>query len=65
MQSKEGTGSGGFLLRDLTAIQGAGHRHEPFLLVGQIWGGDFPPLPPFHFSITTCPHILGQQLDNH
>lgn len=51
-------------LASLTAVPGGGHQEEPFFPAGRT-----PPpaparpplLPPL---ITTCPHILGEQLDN-
>lgn len=56
----------------LTAVWGVGHQEESFFQVGRIvqggrnsGRGDLP--TPFHISpsMATCPHIPGQQLDNH
>lgn len=51
-------------LASLTAALGGGHQEEPFFPAGRIVEGlPFPPL--LAPSITTCPPILGQQLDSH
>lgn len=49
----------------LTAVWGVGHQEEPFFPGGQIVGGYFRPPSCVSPSIATCPHVLGQQLDNH
>lgn len=59
-------GTEGLLFNRLTAVWGVGHQEEPFFPAGQIGGETSLPSPLcISSTITTCPHILGQQLDNH
>ena len=51
-------------LASLIAALGGGHQEEPFFPAGRIVEG-LPSPPLLAPSITTCPPILGQQLDSH
>lgn len=62
---EEGTGG---LLHSLSDCSVGSRSPGGALLPGQpdcVWGHFPPPLPCISPSIATCPHILGQQLDNH
>ena len=51
-------------LASLIAALGGGHQAEPFFPAGWVVEG-LPSPPLLAPSITTCPPILGPQLDSH